>query len=75
MAFHILTAHQNVVEWWLVLNYMRTPLTYYFLESSWKLILSSALVSLQFWTSKQLSQVCPWECGNLLIPCYAQQFI
>ena len=31
---HILADHHNVVGWWLVLNYMRTPLTHYYLESS-----------------------------------------
>ena len=50
MALHILAAHQNVVGWQLVLNYMQTLPTHYFLESSrrvayMKLILSSARVS------------------------------
>jgi hypothetical protein len=29
-----LADHQNVVRWWHVLNYMRTPPTHYFLEYS-----------------------------------------
>jgi hypothetical protein len=32
MALHILTDRHNVVGWWLVLNYMRTPPTHYCLE-------------------------------------------
>ena len=32
-TLHILVDHQNGVRWWLVLNYMRTPPTHYFLES------------------------------------------
>jgi hypothetical protein len=34
MAFHILANQQNVVGWQLVLNYMRTHVTHYYLESS-----------------------------------------
>ena len=33
-VLHILANHQNVVGWWLVLKYMQTPPTHYFLESS-----------------------------------------
>jgi hypothetical protein len=33
-ALHILVDHQNVVEWWLVLYYMQTPPTHYYLELS-----------------------------------------
>ena len=31
---HILADNQNVVGWQLVLNYMQTPPTHYYLESS-----------------------------------------
>ena len=34
MALHILVDHHNVVSWRLVLIYMRTPPTHYYLESS-----------------------------------------
>ena len=34
MALHILVDHQNVADWRLVLNYMRTPPTHYYLKSS-----------------------------------------
>ena len=34
MALHILVSHQNVVGWQLVLIYMRTPPTHYYLEPS-----------------------------------------
>lgn len=34
MALYILADGHNVVGWWLVLKYMRTPLTHYYLESS-----------------------------------------
>ena len=34
MALHILVSHQNVVGWQLVLIYMRTPPTHYYLEYS-----------------------------------------
>ena len=33
MVLHILVGHQNVVGWWLVLIYMQTPPTHYYLES------------------------------------------
>lgn len=33
MALHILENRQNLVGWQLVLNYIRSPLTHYFLES------------------------------------------
>ena len=33
VPLHILAAHQNVVGWWFILNYMLTPPTHYFLES------------------------------------------
>ena len=33
MALHILADRQNVVGWWLVLNYMQPP-NHYYLESS-----------------------------------------
>ena len=33
-ALHVLAACLNVVGWWVVFNYMQTPLTLYFLESS-----------------------------------------
>ena len=35
-ALHILAYHQNVVNWRVLLNYMRTPLIQYYLESSRK---------------------------------------
>ena len=35
-ALHILGYHQNVVNWRVLLNYMRTPLIQYYLESSRK---------------------------------------
>ena len=31
---HVLAGHQIVLGWWLVLNYMQTPPTHYYLESS-----------------------------------------
>jgi hypothetical protein len=34
MALHILADYHNVIGLWLVLSYMQTPLTHYFLESS-----------------------------------------
>ena len=34
MALHILVGHHNVVGWWLVLIYMRTPPLHFYLESS-----------------------------------------
>ena len=34
MALHILVEHHNVVGWRDVLNYMRTPPTVYYLEST-----------------------------------------
>ena len=36
LALHILVGHQNVVGWWLVLIYTRTPPTHYELKSSGK---------------------------------------
>ena len=33
-TLHILADHHNVVGWWLVLKYMWTPPTHYYLESS-----------------------------------------
>ena len=33
-ALHILADHHNVVGWWLVLNYMRTPPIHYYLDCS-----------------------------------------
>ena len=48
-AVHILVGHQNVVGWALVLIYMSTPPTDYYLEYSgqaptWKLTLKSLLL-------------------------------
>ena len=34
MALHILADYHNVIEWQLVLNYMRTPPIHYYLASS-----------------------------------------
>jgi hypothetical protein len=34
MALRILVDHHNVVRWRVVLNYMRSPLAHYYLESS-----------------------------------------
>ena len=34
MALHILVDNQNMLGWRLVHNYMRTPLTHYYVESS-----------------------------------------
>ena len=34
MAFHILASHKNVVGWQLMLNFMQTPPTHYYLDSN-----------------------------------------
>jgi hypothetical protein len=34
MVLHILADYHNVVGWQLVLNYMQTPPTHYYLDSS-----------------------------------------